>query len=289
MKGFDIVAPRSIEEVLTYLRDDADEAAIYAGGTELLIAIKHGLMSPGRLIDIKHVAEFSEEIVIDDAYLNISATATHFRVSRSETVARHLPILSKVVGQLANPRVRSVGTAVGNLCFAEPHSDVATTTVLLGADVAIQSDADRQWMPVEEFVSDAYETVLTPGCFVSALRIPLPAASAHYGYRRMKGAERPLATAGVCLDIRNDEVTSAEISIGAVGPKSQRFRELEARLVGHDVSRVRSILGEVASGIAKGVEVEADYEASENFRRHLAGELFLRAAGDAIRSYRGGT
>ena len=43
-----------------------------------------------------------------------------------------------MISQVANLRVRSVGTLGGNLCFADPHSDPASFLLATGATLVCQ-------------------------------------------------------------------------------------------------------------------------------------------------------
>ena len=92
------------------------DAAIYAGGTELLLAMKMGVARWPHLIDIKPIASL-RTVSVANGTLRIGATATHWDLERDPTVARTLPALARLERNVANVRVRAVGTLAGNLAF----------------------------------------------------------------------------------------------------------------------------------------------------------------------------
>ncbi len=286
MSSFEISSPATVEEVLSELAADPEGSVLYAGGTELLLAMKQGLVTPHRLIDIKRVAGLrGVDTPTSGGALAIGACTTHGDVVHSELVASRLPILRSVIRRVANARVRSAGTLVGNLCFAEPHSDVSTLAVLLDADVRIEGGGPARWVPVQDFLVDAYETTLRPEELVTSLRMPIPSSETVLGYRRVKGMERPLVTAGVSLTFRDGRIVAARVSIGAVAGTPARPTRAEELLIDVPADSVGEVVSECAYLVAADVGAMTDYEASEEYRRHLCGEMFLRAISDAMAEY----
>ena len=127
-----------------------DEAGIYAGGTELLLAMKHQALNYRHLIDVKVVPGL-DSIDLRNGSLEIGATSTHRSIERSALVRQKQPVLAELESHVANVRVRATGTLGGNLCFAEPHSDPATLLLVLGGTVRLESAAGIREMPVDEF------------------------------------------------------------------------------------------------------------------------------------------
>jgi aerobic carbon-monoxide dehydrogenase medium subunit len=287
VRSFKIDSPATVEEALDILVRDGDDAQVYAGGTELLLALKQGLVACGTLVDIKAIPEIGGIAVNDDEdALDIGALVTHTEVTRSATVQGLLPVMTEVEAIIANVRVRNAGTLVGNLCFAEPHSDVALLSVLLEGRLKL-AGAQTGWIAVDDFLVDAYMTALEPGSIVETLRIPRPRADAFFGYSRVKATERPLAAAGVRIDLRDGQTTGARVVVGAVGPAPFHSAEVDHLLTGVARPELDVALRDAAALLARQVDVVDDYDASEEFRRHLAAEMFLRAARRAIASSEG--
>src|SRR5271154_1651562 len=159
---FEIHQPASAREASEMLTHFGEDAGIYAGGTELLLAMKHEALSYRHLIDLK-VIQGLDAIEVRNGSLEIGATASHRSIERSALVQQRLAVLAELESHVANVRVRATGTLGGNLCFAEPHSDPATLLLVLGGSVRLESASDARELPVDEFIAGAYSNNLAPG------------------------------------------------------------------------------------------------------------------------------
>src|SRR6185312_8684166 len=131
---FDLHRARSLDEAHELLERYGEDAAVVCGGTELLLLLKLGFAAYGHLVDVKGIEELGG-VRVDNGTLLIGATATHREIERSPAVLERLPALAAMERDVANIRVRNVGTLGGNLCFSDPHSDPATFLLTLDAEV----------------------------------------------------------------------------------------------------------------------------------------------------------
>jgi carbon-monoxide dehydrogenase medium subunit len=148
LRRFRLEEPASVSEASELLGRFGEAAKVYAGGTELLLAMKEGLVHYERLIDIKKLG--LNEIKRDNGTIRIGALCTHHQLELSPVLQQSLPALVKLEQNVANVRVRQAGTLGGNLCFAEPHSDPATLLLILGATVKVEGAAGAREIPVGE-------------------------------------------------------------------------------------------------------------------------------------------
>src|SRR4051794_1996720 len=125
---FTIEQPASLGEASRMLLDGGEEARPYAGGTELLLVMKHGGLRYDRLVDVKTIPGLDQIEVrrdgeqggavrggADGGALWIGAAVTHVMLERSRLVREHSPSLADLEAKVANPRVRASGTLAGNL------------------------------------------------------------------------------------------------------------------------------------------------------------------------------
>jgi carbon-monoxide dehydrogenase medium subunit len=116
---FTIHQPQSVAEASELLARFGPDAAVYAGGTELLIVMKERLAHFPHLIDIKRIPGLKEIAFDPERHeLSIGAVATHRDLERSPVVRERFPVLGMLEAAVANIRVRNAGTIGGNLCFA---------------------------------------------------------------------------------------------------------------------------------------------------------------------------
>src|SRR5713101_8071976 len=149
LSRFEIHQPASALEASQMLTHYGEDAGIYAGGTELLLAMRHQALKYRHLIDLKVVPGL-DSIEARDGFIEIGATSTHRSIERSALVRQNQPALAEMESQVANVRVRGTGTLGGNLCFAEPHSDPATLLLVLGGVVKLEGSAGAREATVEE-------------------------------------------------------------------------------------------------------------------------------------------
>ncbi|MGH3660369.1 MAG: FAD binding domain-containing protein, partial [Micromonosporaceae bacterium] len=241
----------------------------YCGGTEVLAAMRMGLLAPAALVDLKRVPELAGISVADsdpagisraDGDLMLGARVTHAQVSRSPEVRRHAPLLAAATSQVGNARVRASGTLAGNICFAEPRSDVLTALLALQARVELRSAEGARTAPIGEFVQDSFTTSRQDTELVSVIQVPKqPAPGA---YLRFQPAEYPAVTVAATAD-----PDGCRVVVGAIGGRPELFSYASV----DDVD---------ADAVAEQVEVVADLNGAEDYKRHLAAVFVRRAVAE---------
>ena len=71
-----LLQPTTVDEASGALRDFAERGKVYAGGAELLLLMRHGLLQSEILVDIKKI-ERLHGIAWDDGALSVGACVTH--------------------------------------------------------------------------------------------------------------------------------------------------------------------------------------------------------------------
>jgi len=252
-----------------------DEAGIYAGGTELLLAMKHSALNYRHLIDLKVVPELNA-IEIRNDLLEIGATSTHRSIERSALVLQHQPALAEMESHVANVRVRATGTLGGNLCFAEPHSDPATLLLVLDGSVRVESAAGSRKIPVSDLIGGAYASNLEPGEILTKVAVSAAKPTHRAAYMKFQVHERPTLGMGLWLDTPDggSMISSARVAVGCVCPFPARSLEAEKLLTGSRKD-VEKHLPEAADAIANAADLVDDHEGSSEYKRHLI-QIFLQ-------------
>lgn len=259
LPAFALRRPETLEEALGLIGDDA---VPYWGGTELLLAMKMGLYRPSVLVDLKRLPELTGIAVTDDG-LVIRAGATHAQVASSELVARHAPLLVTASQSVGNARVRAQGTVGGNLCFAEPRSDVATVLTALDARLRLRSADGAREVRVPEFVLGAFYADRAPEELLVEVVVPLPAPAGVY--LKYQTVERPT----VIVALVKQRGGGYRVVVGAVA---------EVPFV-VDVTTLDDV---DAVQIAASVEPIADLTGQEDYKRHVT-KVYVERASAALR------
>jgi carbon-monoxide dehydrogenase medium subunit len=229
----------------------------YWGGTELLLAMTMGLLAPVGLVDLKHIDQL-RGIRAEADRLVVGAGATHDEIARNPLVGSAVPLLADVESRVGNARVRAQGTIGGNLCFAEPRSDVATVLLALDATVTLESRAGRRTLPIADFVLGPYWTAREPTELLVEVSVPIPAPT-HGVYEKFQVTERP--TVGVAALVTHER---CRVAVGAVGEMP--------RIFDHDTWDDVD-----ATAIAAAFDPADDLTGSAEYKRHVTAVFVDRA------------
>lgn len=264
------------------LAEFGEKGRLYAGGTELLLAMKHDLLRYEHLVDVKTVPGL-DKVELKNSSLVIGSTVTHRAIERSAAVTERLPVLVEMETQVANVRVRASGTLGGNLCFAEPHSDPATLLLALEAKARIQGKSGEKTLTMDQLITGAYETALGADELLTAVEIPLPKKSQRAAYVKFQIHERPTLGLALVFDVDNGEknIEKARAVVGSVSPTPCRSDKADALLVGSR-DQVEIQLADAARALADAADPVDDLEGSAEYKRHLIGVFLKRAFAQAL-------
>ena len=283
LRPFRLEEPESVADVSELLSRFGESAKVYAGGTELLLAMKEGLVHYERLINVKNVRGLNE-VASDNGIIRIGALCTHHQLETSPLLQQKLAALVQLEQNVANVRVRQVGTLGGNLCFAEPHADPGILLVAMGATMVAEKSRSKREIPAEEFFVDAYETALEADEVLTEIRVPAPAAKSGVAYLKFGYLERPSVGVAVALQINGGgkSVHDIRIAVGCAGPAPKRVPEAEEQIKGRSVDEAKvNILkaGEIAGRAAQAI---SDLHGSQEYKEHIVGVLLKRAFQNAL-------
>jgi carbon-monoxide dehydrogenase medium subunit len=278
---FTIHQPETVADASRLLVQLGADAAVYAGGTELLIVMKERLAHFPHLIDIKHIPGLRRIIFDDQAReLIVGALTTHRDLERAPIVRERLPALAALAASVANIRVRTVGTIGGNLCFAEPHSDPATLLTALGARLTLATATSSRVVPITSFFTGILETARRHDEILTAIAVPVPGARSGVAYERFKLHERPTAAVAAVVTVEDGVIAAARVVAGSVGERPQILTATGTMLVGQPAGEAAAVAA--ASVIGDEVATTSDAFESEAYKRQLARAVGRRAIATAI-------
>jgi aerobic carbon-monoxide dehydrogenase medium subunit len=275
LRRFTIHQPKTPAEASQMLAEFGEKGRLYAGGTELLLAMKHDLLRYEHLVDVKTIAGLNR-IELKNGAVMIGGTATHRAIEHSAVVKQNLPVLAEMETKVANVRVRASGTLGGNLCFAEPHSDPATLLLALGATVNVQGKAAARAVTIDRLITGAYETSLAPDEIMTGVEIPVLAKSQRASYLKFQLKERPTLGLALVLDLDGDSIKKASAVVGSVSAVPTQSDKTNGLLAGSK-AQVEKQLGDAARALADAAAPVDDLEGGAEYKRHLIG-VFLRRA-----------
>jgi carbon-monoxide dehydrogenase medium subunit len=284
MVNFDYLEPKTVGEACRLLRKYNGAAKIFAGGAHLTILMKQGLFSPKVLINIKRIPALTGIRFDPKKGLIIGALVTHREIETSAIIREHLPVFAEVEREVANIRVRNMGTVGGNLASGEPLTDLAQIFIAVDGQIRIAGPNGRRTLPVEDLFVDFYQTRLAAEEILTEVLLPPVPPRSGIDYIRFSSSsvvDKPSVGVAVRMTLEPSRILcqDARVVLGCVGPTPVRARKAEASLIG--AALTPQLLETVGALATEECSPTADLRGSEAYKRAIVGTLVRRAAAKA--------
>lgn len=277
LPSFRFHAARTVAEAVDALGlAPPGEAAVIAGGTDLLPNMKRRQQTPRVLVSTRGIPEL--RTVVDGDGLSIGASVT-----LSELVERGLPPplrgLWQACSQIATPHLRNMGTIGGNICLdtrcnyydqgyewrkaidfclkrdgqtcwvapssgvclAVSSTDTAPALLSLGAMVTLAGVDGVRTIPLRDLYRQDGIHYLTRQPTEILTKISVPRldgwASVYWKLRRRGSFDFPVLSVAAAVKLSGDgTVEAARIVLGAVASQPLEVAGVEAALLGHPLT-----------------------------------------------------
>jgi len=282
MIRFDYLEPTTVNKALALMEKHGDDGRVIAGGTSLLIMMRQRLLMPKLLISLGRIPKFGTIRYNAKTGLRIGAGARHRDIELSALIKKHYPILHETFHNVAQPRIRNMGTLGGNLAAGDPLTDPGASLIALDAEVILTSRAGQRTLKLDEFFIDYYETALAPGELLTEIHVPPPKRP---GWSHIKFTPRSVedfATVGVAITLSTQDGVCQDVRLGlnSVGSTIIHAEQAEATLRGQTITdNLLRQMGEVAAGETDPVD---DNRGSAGYKREMVKVLVRRAAQEAL-------
>jgi carbon-monoxide dehydrogenase medium subunit len=269
---FNYDRPQNLHSVLELKDGYRNKAFIYAGGTDLVVNIKEGMVKPELLIDIKDLPEL-HKLCRDNGTLYIGAAITFTELIDTEFVKQACPMLHDACKTVASTGVRSRATLVGNICSAVPSLDSATPLLCYEAVVHCASVDGTRNIPISEWFLAPRKTAIKDNEMVTgiSLSIPKEASSSVYLKLGRYGGE-DLAQAG--WGIWMNTAKQYRIAHCALAPIPARATSIEALLNGKELAE--ELIQAAVALIPNEINPITDIRSSKEYRIHVSGVMLKR-------------
>ncbi len=271
-----VYLPETFEEVWGILDRDK-RARIYAGGTDLLGQLRHGLIQTDCLICVERVAEL-QGVREEGAQISIGAGCTHSSILGDTLISRHLPVLARALGTLGSPPIRHMGTIGGNIVNASPAGDTLPPLFVLEARLVLRSKDESRTIPIADFIEGPGITGIRRGELLPRVVVPkAPAFRIHHFEKvgRRKAQACAIASLAAVASIsQTGIVEEIRLAWGSVGPTVIRAQEVEKALQGKPLNR--EALAAVIPLVDQAISPIEDARAGAEYRRIVAGNLLIR-------------
>ncbi len=227
--------PKTLDGLLEVLEEAGSNGKIIAGGTDVVVKLKEGMISPEALIDISTLKDL-QFIKTVEGKVQIGAGVTFTDIENHPLFGGRLGGLKEAAMEVGSPQIRNAGTIGGNICNASPAADTVPPLLALDAVVVLKSKKGLRRIKLEDFFLGKGKVDLAPGEVLYYVEFDQLEKSQGLGFKKL-GPRKALAISKICtgvyLDLSPEQVIrDIRIANGSLGPNSLREREVEALLQG---------------------------------------------------------
>ena len=272
-------APATVDAAVALLAEGGGGARVLAGGTDLLVQLRSGMVEPSMVVDIKRLPEV-REIAAEDGGFRVGAAVSGAELGEHVELKARWPGVVESAELIGSTQIQGRASMGGNLCNASPAADTVPALIAARATCTVAGPRGRREIAVEDICTGPGRTSLAPGEFVVSFHLPArPPHSGDAYLRFIPRTEMDIAVVGVGVSLTLDlqgACTQAEVSLGAVAPTALRVREAAEALVGTRLDdAAMEALARAAAAACRPID---DKRGTVAFRTRVAGVLAQRAA-----------
>ncbi|MBC8310279.1 MAG: xanthine dehydrogenase family protein subunit M [Planctomycetes bacterium] len=273
--GLTVYKPTTLEDAFAILIEHGSDAAILAGGTDLLVDLRvqrrdeHHLVSLANITELRGVTETENGV-------SIGAATTLNDLLHSDVIQQNYPAIIEATQVMGSNQIRNTGTIGGNIASAVPSADLPPVLLVLGAEVVLASKDGERTVPICEFFQGVRKTCVAIGEIVKSISLPNPSGSAVYErFDLRQGNSLAVAAVAANITMDGDTVADAKVALGAVAPTPEIVEGVNAILCGNTCND--NLVHEVAQLATQASNPITDLRGSAQYRRELVGILTTRA------------
>ncbi len=272
-------APTNAKKASSLLADCTGIARVLAGGTDILVQMKSGMIEPDLLVDIKHIKGM-KDIASHKGGFRIGAAVSGAELGEHAGVCAMWPGVVEAFELIGSTQVQGRCTMAGNLCNASPAGDSVPAMVAADAVANIHGPNGKRKAKVQDIPVSPGKTSLAKGEFITSIDLPKRPARAGDAYLRfIPRTEMDIAvcSAGVSLSLdKSGTVTDARVALGAVAPTVLLVKAAAKAIIGTKLDD--AALAKLEAACAAACKPISDKRGTVEFRTEVAGVLARRAA-----------
>ena len=272
---FRYVRAGSLEDALSALASEGDEARLLAGGQSLIAMMNLRLIKPSTLVDVNGLSEL-DYIRTDDGVITVGALTRLATAEVSQEIAGACPLMTEAIGHIAHKPIRNRGTVGGNLSHADPSSELPAVALAVDAQMVVQKNGAVRRVAADDFFVGALTTAMEPDEALTAIEVPGRPDGQGWSFMEVSPRKGDYALVGlaVTLSVENGRCSACRVVYTGNGDRARRIPEAESAVVGEEAGAgTFRAAGELAG---RHIEPNSDLHASGQYRRDIASVLTRR-------------
>jgi len=279
----DVLSPRTLEEALTLLQQHQNDIRIIAGGSDIIIQLRDGVVKTEKLLNILAVKDL-RFIKEKEGRIHIGALSTYTEIIKSQHVKRHGWILLEAAKQIGAIQLQNSATIGGNLGNASPAADSLPPLYALEATIVTRNQSDRREIPIERFFTGYRKTALKSDELIEEIYfdgLTRNDAGAYLKLGLRKANAISIVDVAVILRGKHrGSYSDVRVALGAVAPTIVRAHSCEQALIGKRLTE--KSLQEAAQLASQDASPITDIRGSAEYRRKVLSSLVYQALHKAV-------
>ena len=269
--AFSYYEAKDLADAINVKKTD-DDAVILAGGQSLLPTLNMRLSNPSVLIDIGKIKEL-REIKIEDGFLCIGAMSSHSKVMNNKDVNKVLPILNKILSQVAHPAIRNKGTHGGSVAYGDPAAELPAFAVLVDAQIVLSGSSGERIISAKEFYKGLFETSINSDEILTSVKYPINENDIKLFFDEVPRRHGDYAMAGLVGSIKQKNKINEEINLVffGTGDKPNEAPKTCEYLLNNEYNYT-----DVKDILKTDIEFASDISSSSDMKAHLSAILVGR-------------
>ena len=209
--AFSYYEAKDLADAINIKKTD-DDAVILAGGQSLLPTLNMRLSNPSVLIDIGNINEL-KKIKVEDSHLIIGAMCSHSQLMNDLVVNEKLPILNKILSQIAHPAIRNKGTHGGSIAYGDPAAELPAFAVLVNAEIILSGPDGERTVLAKDFYRGLFETAINSDEILTSVKYPINFKDIKLFFDEVTRRHGDYAMAGLVGSIKQKNKINNEINL----------------------------------------------------------------------------
>ncbi|MAJ15155.1 MAG: hypothetical protein CMN44_09420 [SAR116 cluster bacterium] len=269
--AFSYYQAKDLADAINIKKTD-DDAVILAGGQSLLPTLNMRLSNPSVLIDIGSINEL-KEIKVEDSYLIMGAMCSHSQIMNNKEVNEKLPILNKILSQVAHPAIRNKGTHGGSIAYGDPAAELPAFAVLVNAEIILSGSDGERIVSAKEFYKGLFETAINSDEILTSVKYSINQNDTKLFFDEVTRRHGDYAMAGLVGSIKQNNKINEEINLVFFGTGD---RPNEAPKTCEYLLKNEYNYSETKNILKNDIDFASDISSSSDMKAHLSAILVGR-------------
>ncbi len=282
LPNFSLIMPTTIREAIKLAHEYRGKAKIFAGGTDVLVSMKNGLIETETLIKLGKIKELDFIKYNAENGLTLGSLTTIHNIETFAEIKKKYPLMVDAASKFANIQILNMATVGGNVCNASPAGDMLPPLLSMNASIDLVSIKGKRTIKLIDFYTGPGECVMESNEILAGIKAPpLPEGYGSSFIKISRTAEDlSKVSAAVVLMEKEGKFTDVRLSLGAVAPTPIRVADAEEFLEGREIKE--SVINKAITIACNSIKPISDLRSTAAYRKEVAGIAIKRAIKKAL-------